>query len=83
MQTGATIDTIGAGAPPFDSTQGYFYNSSGYSVVAVSNGQLTFTPDTAVGAVSQGVTPDIADRYQTTFPYLGTPRDGFTTSSTC
>ncbi len=47
VQAGATIDTVGAGAPPFDSTNGYFYNSSGYTVVAASNGQLTFTPDTA------------------------------------
>jgi len=39
----------------------------------------TFTPDAAVGAVDQGVTPDVNDRYQKSFPYLGTPKDGFHT----
>ena len=27
----------------------------------------------------QGVTPDVNDRYQKSFPYLGTPKDGFHT----
>ncbi len=40
----------------------------------------TFTPDAAVGAVSSYLTPG-ADRYQATFPYLGTPHDGFDTPS--
>jgi len=39
----------------------------------------SFTPDGAVGAVDQGITPNIADRYLTTFPFLGTPRDGYDT----
>jgi hypothetical protein len=39
-----------------------------------------FTPDGAVGVVSQGVTPD-ASRYQSTFPYLGIPLDGYGTPS--
>ncbi len=41
----------------------------------------TFTPDGAVSAVSQGVSVDVADRYLTAFPYLGTPLDGFSTPS--
>ena len=40
----------------------------------------SFTPDAAVGAVSSYLTPG-ADRYQSTFPYLGTPHDGFDTPS--
>jgi hypothetical protein len=39
----------------------------------------TFTPDPAVNVVSQGLVPDIADRYIAHFPYLGTPKDGFHT----
>jgi hypothetical protein len=41
-----------------------------------------FTPDAAVAAVDQGITPDVNDRYQKTFPYLGTPKDGFHTPAT-
>jgi uncharacterized protein DUF4331 len=41
----------------------------------------SFTPDGAVNVVTQGVTPDIADRYVPNFPYLGTPLDGFHTPS--
>jgi hypothetical protein len=40
----------------------------------------TFTPDAAVGLVSSYLTPG-AGRYQSTFPYLGTPHDGFDTPS--
>ena len=40
----------------------------------------TYTPDAAVGAVSSYLTPG-ADRYQSTFPYLGTPHDGYDTPS--
>jgi uncharacterized protein DUF4331 len=40
----------------------------------------SFTPDGAVGAVSSYLTPG-ADRYQSTFPYLGTPHDGYDTPS--
>jgi hypothetical protein len=39
----------------------------------------TFTPDAAVNVVTQGIGPNIGDRYLSTFPYLGTPRDGFHT----
>jgi hypothetical protein len=41
----------------------------------------TFTPDAAAGLVTQGLVPDIGDRYIPHFPYLGTPRDGFRTPS--
>jgi hypothetical protein len=40
----------------------------------------SFTPDAAVGAVSSYLTPG-TDRYQASFPYLGTPHDGFDTPS--
>jgi hypothetical protein len=40
----------------------------------------SFTPDAAVGLVSSYITPK-ADRYQATFPYLGTPHDGYDTPS--
>jgi len=41
----------------------------------------TFTPDAAANAVTQGITPDIGNRYLSTFPYLGTPLDGYSTPS--
>jgi Domain of unknown function (DUF4331) len=40
----------------------------------------SYTPDAAVGAVSSYLTPG-ADRYQSSFPYLGSPHDGFDTPS--
>jgi Domain of unknown function (DUF4331) len=40
----------------------------------------TYTPDAAVGLVSSYITPG-SDRYQATFPYLGTPHDGYHTPS--
>src|SRR5256714_571287 len=40
----------------------------------------TYTPDAAVGLVSSYLTPGV-DRYQSTFPYLGTPHDGYHTPS--
>jgi hypothetical protein len=39
----------------------------------------TFTPDGAASVVTQGLTPNIGDRYLKTFPYLGTPKDGYHT----
>jgi hypothetical protein len=36
----------------------------------------TFTPDAAVNAITEGLQPD-PTRYLPTFPYLGTPHDGF------
>jgi hypothetical protein len=40
----------------------------------------SFTPDGAAGLVSEQLTP-AAGRYQSTFPYLGLPYDGFSTPS--
>jgi len=40
----------------------------------------SYTVDGAVGAVSSYLKPGV-DRYQTTFPYLGSPHDGFDTPS--
>jgi Domain of unknown function (DUF4331) len=40
----------------------------------------SYTPDSAASALDQGVTPG-PDRYQSAFPYLGTPHDGFDTPS--
>jgi hypothetical protein len=40
VESGAAINTIGAGAAPFDSTAGYVYQPGGISMLAVSNGFL-------------------------------------------
>jgi hypothetical protein len=40
----------------------------------------SFTPDGAASKVSDNITPS-ADRYISTFPYLGTPKDGYDTPS--
>ncbi len=40
----------------------------------------SYTPDAAASKVTQGLTPG-KGRYQSTFPYLGTPHDGFDTPS--
>jgi hypothetical protein len=40
----------------------------------------SYTPDGAAGKLTEGLTP-AADRYQSTFPYLGPPLDGFDTPS--
>jgi filamentous hemagglutinin family protein len=46
VQNGAVLDTVGAGAAPYDTpSSGFYYNANGYSVIALSNGALTFTPD--------------------------------------
>ena len=41
----------------------------------------SYSPDAAVDAVTQGLTPG-PDRYQSAFPYLGTPHDGYSTGVT-
>jgi Domain of unknown function (DUF4331) len=46
-----------------------------YPLVAPS-----YKPDAAIAAVSSYLTPS-SDRYQSTFPYLGTPHDGYDTPS--
>ncbi len=40
----------------------------------------SYVPDAAVGAVQSYLTPG-SDRYQSSFPYLGTPHDGYDTPS--
>ena len=40
----------------------------------------SYTPDDAASKLTQGLTPG-SHRYQSTFPYLGTPHDGFHTPS--
>ncbi|MEW6438319.1 MAG: filamentous hemagglutinin family protein [Pseudomonadota bacterium] len=40
VASGAEIDTIGKGAPPFDSTGGYVYEPTSTSMLVVSNGIL-------------------------------------------
>jgi hypothetical protein len=40
----------------------------------------TYTPDAAASKLTQGLTPG-PDRYQSTFPYLGAPHDGYGTPS--
>jgi hypothetical protein len=40
----------------------------------------SYSPDGAVGLVSSYLTPG-TDRYQSSFPYLGTPHDGYDTPS--
>jgi hypothetical protein len=40
----------------------------------------SYTPDAAASVVSENLTPG-PGRYQSTFPYLGMPHDGFATSS--
>jgi Domain of unknown function (DUF4331) len=40
----------------------------------------SYTPDSAVGALDQGLSPGNG-RYQSEFPYLGTPHDGYSTGT--
>jgi hypothetical protein len=40
----------------------------------------SYTPDGAASAITEGLTP-AANRYQSSFPYLGLPHDGFSTPS--
>jgi filamentous hemagglutinin family protein len=60
LDPGAEIDTVGKGASPYDSTSGIVFDSEGYAILAVSNGNLNFidsqTPSSApisVGADAQ------------------------------
>jgi len=42
----------------------------------------TFTPDGAAALVTEGLDPNaVPNRYQSSFPYLGLPHDGFSTPS--
>jgi hypothetical protein len=40
----------------------------------------SYTPDGAASAITEGLKP-AANRYQSSFPYLGLPHDGFSTPS--
>jgi len=39
----------------------------------------SFKPDAAVNVVTQGISPDVQDRFLKQFPYLGQPKDGYHT----
>jgi hypothetical protein len=42
----------------------------------------TYTPDAAATVVSENLDPNaVPNRYQSSFPYLGLPHDGFSTPS--
>ena len=47
VESGATINTIGRGKAPFDSTAGYNYGAAASSVLALSNGWINMLPPTA------------------------------------
>jgi filamentous hemagglutinin family protein len=42
LDPGAEINTLGKGAAPYDSSNGYVYDANGNTVFAVSNGNLNF-----------------------------------------
>jgi filamentous hemagglutinin family protein len=60
IESGASIDTLGRGAPAFDSTSGYFFTNqvqagssqSIASVLAVSNGYLNILPSSGANSTS-------------------------------
>jgi len=54
VETGARITTLGKGDPAFDSTMGYTLMANNVNLLAVSNGLLEFTSNTAA-AGSTGV----------------------------
>jgi filamentous hemagglutinin family protein len=58
VESGATIDTLGYGAPAIDSTSGYYFTNSiiaqTFAVLAVSNGYLNVQP--AAGSTSGPIT---------------------------
>ncbi|MFY0475536.1 filamentous haemagglutinin family protein [Achromobacter marplatensis] len=47
LERGASINTIGRGKAPFDSTAGYTYGASSSSLLALSNGWINMLPPTA------------------------------------
>ncbi|HVC59308.1 MAG TPA: filamentous hemagglutinin family protein [Acetobacteraceae bacterium] len=62
IEPGAGIDTLGRGAPTLDSSNGLVFANNNYSLVAVSNGNLTFLPASynstpAIGPVTIGQCP--------------------------
>jgi uncharacterized protein DUF4331 len=79
------LGLIGGDAAGFPNGRRVFDDIVSIELKAVAGATIplvdpTFTPDAAVGAVSSYLTPG-SDRYQATFPYLGTPHDGYDTPS--
>jgi Domain of unknown function (DUF4331) len=79
------LGLIGGDAAGFPNGRRVFDDIVSIELKAVAGATIplvdpTFTPDAAVGAVSSYLTPG-SDRYQDTFPYLGTPHDGYDTPS--
>jgi filamentous hemagglutinin family protein len=54
VEQGASISTLGKGAPSFDSSSGLLFDNNGLAVLAVTNGVLSFSPATSGGPVSIG-----------------------------
>jgi len=79
------LGLIGGDAAGFPNGRRVFDDVVSIELKAVAGATIplvdpSYTVDGAVGAVSSYLTPG-ADRYQSTFPYLGTPHDGFDTPS--
>jgi hypothetical protein len=79
------LGLIGGDAAGFPNGRRVFDDIVSIELKAVAGATIplvdgSFTPDAAVGAVKSYITP-ANDRYQATFPYLGTPHDGYDTPS--
>jgi Domain of unknown function (DUF4331) len=79
------LGLIGGDAAGFPNGRRVFDDVVSIELKAVAGATIplvdpSFTPDGAVGAVSSYLTPG-SDRYQESFPYLGTPHDGYDTPS--
>jgi uncharacterized protein DUF4331 len=79
------LGLIGGDAAGFPNGRRVFDDVVSIELKAVAGATIplvdpSFTPDGAVAAVSSYITPG-NDRYQSTFPYLGTPHDGYDTPS--
>ena len=79
------LGLIGGDAAGFPNGRRVFDDVVSIELKAVAGATIplvdpSFTPDAAVGAVSSYLTPGNG-RYQSTFPYLGTPHDGYDTPS--
>ena len=80
-----SLGLIGGDAAGFPNGRRVFDDVVSIELKAIAGATIplvdhSFTPDAAVGAVSSYITP-ANDRYQATFPYLGTPHDGYDTPS--
>jgi hypothetical protein len=54
VEPGASVTTIGAGTPSINSSGGLTFNSANSTILAVSNGTLSFLPATGAGSISIG-----------------------------